>query len=214
MGTPLAARGAALVALTACLGSGGVGSPPAATLALDSQALAIEPYTYCWSTGGAGSCADGVPDDGEPELSVPRGAVARLSFDGAPPDAVTVAATEGRPYGARASSCRSPPATWRSHSTSSRATGTSPFTPTGPRATPRSSCRSRSRRANARGNRWPTSTCHRPAAVLPSSTSGTRSLNTRSRLYRQGCTTKTARPRCRRQCRQGKASHYVPYSPG
>jgi hypothetical protein len=73
---------------------------------MGSQALAIEPYAYCWQSGGmfggTGACADGAPDDGKPEVSVAQGTVAELAFDGGqPPGSVVVSASRGAPYGSR-----------------------------------------------------------------------------------------------------------------
>ena len=72
--------------------------PPLAELHFDSGTVKIASFTSCWSSGSASMCADGVPSRGEPELDVPRGAVARLKFSQGTPRSRSVWASKNKPF--------------------------------------------------------------------------------------------------------------------
>ena len=71
--------------------------PPGATLVWDGGKVRLAAYTYCWSDGGGGVCADGVPSDEKPSVRVAAGTQATLSFDGGVPDSLEVSASRGAP---------------------------------------------------------------------------------------------------------------------
>jgi hypothetical protein len=96
--------GCAVAILGACSSLREPSEPPGASVLVDGQPLVLAAYTYCWQSGGAEGCSDGVLTDGgrRPATVVTAGAEGVVEFDtSASPRSLRVWAAEGSPEGAR-----------------------------------------------------------------------------------------------------------------
>ena len=83
MRAPLGAAVLIAPIVAACVGSPSLedlGRPPDLVVTAGDAQLVLVPYTYCWTAGGRGVCADGAPPDPLPSLTLENGSDLLIDF--------------------------------------------------------------------------------------------------------------------------------------